>query len=79
MPEPSNGTALVVDDEGEGIPVETGDRVFEAFYRGDSARAEDGAGLGLAISKAIVEAHGGRIWVEEGDPGIRIRFSLLGG
>jgi signal transduction histidine kinase len=65
-----------VDDEGEGIPAEAGDRVFEPFYRGDSARAEEGAGLGLAISKAIVEAHGGKIWLERGDPGTRIRFTL---
>jgi signal transduction histidine kinase len=65
-----------VDDEGEGIPAEAGDRVFEPFYRGDSARAEEGAGLGLAISKAIVEAHGGKIWLERGDPGTRVRFTL---
>src|SRR4051794_14315308 len=71
-----NGVEIEVDDEGEGIPPGSGDRVFEAFYRGDSARAEDGAGLGLAISKAIVEAHGGRIWLEPGAPGTRVRFTL---
>jgi signal transduction histidine kinase len=73
-----NGVEIEVDDEGEGIPSESGERVFEAFYRGDSARAEDGAGLGLAISKAIVEAHGGRIWLEPGAPGTRVRFTLQG-
>jgi signal transduction histidine kinase len=65
-----------VDDEGEGIAPADGDRVFEAFYRGDASRGEDGAGLGLAISKAIVEAHGGRIWLEPGSPGTRVRFTL---
>jgi signal transduction histidine kinase len=68
---------IEIDDEGEGIPPESGDHVFEAFYRGDSSRADGGAGLGLAISKAIVEAHGGRIWLEPGDPGTRIRFTLI--
>jgi signal transduction histidine kinase len=67
---------IEVDDEGEGIPSEAGDRVFEPFYRGDSARAEEGAGLGLAIAKAIVEAHGGRIWLDAGALGTRVRFTL---
>jgi signal transduction histidine kinase len=65
-----------VADDGEGIPEGDGERVFEAFYRGDPSRGEDGAGLGLAISRAIVEAHGGRIWLEDGMPGTRVRFTL---
>jgi signal transduction histidine kinase len=65
-----------VADDGEGIPAGDGERVFEAFYRGDAARGEDGAGLGLAISRAIVEAHGGRIWLEQGSPGTRVHFTL---
>ncbi|HVD86612.1 MAG TPA: HAMP domain-containing sensor histidine kinase [Solirubrobacterales bacterium] len=65
-----------VDDSGEGIAAADGERVFEAFYRGDASRGEEGAGLGLAISKAIVEAHGGRIWLEDGAPGTRVRFTL---
>jgi signal transduction histidine kinase len=67
-----------VADDGEGIPSSDGDRVFEAFYRGDAARGEDGAGLGLAISRAIVEAHGGKIWLEPGSPGTRVHFTLRG-
>jgi signal transduction histidine kinase len=70
------GVEVEVDDSGEGIPAADGERVFEAFYRGDSSRGEDGAGLGLAISKAIVEAHGGRIWLERGEPGTRVHFTL---
>jgi signal transduction histidine kinase len=68
-----------VADDGDGIAPGDRDRVFEAFYRGDEARGEDGAGLGLAISRAIVEAHGGRIWLEDGGPGTRVRFTLGGG
>jgi signal transduction histidine kinase len=71
-----SGVEVEVDDEGEGVPSESAQRVFEPFYRGDSARTEEGAGLGLAISKAIVEAHGGRIWLESGGPGTRVRFTL---
>jgi signal transduction histidine kinase len=71
-----SGVEVEVADSGEGIPAAEGERVFDAFYRGDSARGEDGAGLGLAISRAIVEAHGGRIWLEDADPGTRVRFTL---
>jgi signal transduction histidine kinase len=71
-----SGVEVEVADDGEGIPRADGERVFEAFYRGDDARSEDGAGLGLAISRAIVEAHGGRIWLEDGAPGTSVRFTL---
>jgi signal transduction histidine kinase len=74
---PHGGNVEVeVADDGEGIPEGAGERVFEAFYRGDASRGEDGAGLGLAISRAIVEAHGGRIWLEDATPGTRVRFTL---
>ncbi len=74
---PHGGNVEVeVSDDGEGIPPEDGERVFEAFYRGDASRGEDGAGLGLAISRAIVEAHGGRIWLEDAMPGTRVKFTL---
>jgi signal transduction histidine kinase len=73
-----SGIEVEVDDPGEGIAPADGNRVFEAFYRGDASRGEDGAGLGLTISKAIIEAHGGRIWFEEGSPGTRVRFTLHG-
>ena len=71
-----SGVEVEVADSGEGIPASQSERVFDAFYRGDSARDGDGAGLGLAISRAIVEAHGGRIWLEDADPGTRVRFTL---
>jgi signal transduction histidine kinase len=72
------GVEVEVADDGEGIPSADGERVFEAFYRGDAARGEDGAGLGLAISRAIVEAHGGKIWLEPGTPGTKVHFTLRG-
>jgi signal transduction histidine kinase len=74
---PHGGSVEIeVDDEGAGIPATDAGRVFDAFYRGDASRGEDGAGLGLAIAKAIVETHGGRIWLAPSDQGTRIRFSL---
>lgn len=55
-----------VADTGEGIDSSDLPRVFERFYRGEKSRSRDagGAGLGLAITRGIVEAHGGKIWVE---------------
>lgn len=52
-----------VRDSGPGIPGQSLPRIFERFWRGDPA-ARGGAGLGLSIAKWVVEAHGGRIWVE---------------
>jgi len=72
----AGGVEVEVRDDGDGIPQADGERVFEAFYRGDEAREDDGAGLGLAISRAIVEAHGGRIWLAPSGEGTSIRFTL---
>ena len=50
-----------VSDRGKGVPDDEADRIFEPFQRGDGSRS---SGIGLAICKAIVEGHGGQIWVE---------------
>jgi two-component system sensor histidine kinase KdpD len=54
-----------VADEGPGILPAEREKVFEPFYRGREAPESSGSGLGLAIARAIMTAHGGRIWVEE--------------
>ena len=62
-------------DDGPGLPPGDEERVFEKFYRGPSHQR--GFGLGLAICRAIVTAHGGRIWAENAAPrGAVIRFTL---
>ncbi|MFZ5918862.1 MAG: ATP-binding protein [Chloroflexota bacterium] len=66
---------IAVTDNGPGITPEDLPHVFERFYRGDRSRARQsgGSGLGLAISRKLIEAHGGRMWVES-SPGRGARF-----
>jgi two-component system, OmpR family, sensor histidine kinase SaeS len=66
-----------VEDTGDGLDTTTQVRMFERFWRADPARGSNGAGLGLAIARGLVEAHGGRIWAEEREGGgARVSFTL---
>jgi two-component system sensor histidine kinase KdpD len=66
-----------VADRGPGITPGEEERVFEKFYRGEVVGSAPGAGLGLTICRAVVEAHGGKIWVENrGGGGAAFRFTL---
>ena len=74
---PGNYALLTVTDTGSGIPHQFMQRIFEQFFRVPDQKSETGAGLGLAIAKEIVEAHGGKIDVvsQEGK-GTTFSFTL---
>lgn len=76
--EPAGQWARVtVADTGPGIPEDVRGKVLERFYRADNSRQAQGSGLGLALVKAIVQLHEGRIVLEDNEPGLRVRIDLL--
>jgi signal transduction histidine kinase len=61
---------FLVADDGPGVPPEYGDRIFDHFYRAETARARDGgSGLGLSIAKGLTERNRGRLELVEAGPG----------
>ena len=62
-------------DHGQGIPQDELPRLFRRYYRANTSGKRQGLGLGLYISRGLVEAHGGRIWVES-EIGVGSRFSF---
>jgi two-component system sensor histidine kinase KdpD len=73
----AGGVEVTVSDRGEGLLPGEEQRVFDKFYRARPEGATGGAGLGLAICRAIIEAHGGRIAAENRtDGGVCFRFDL---
>ncbi len=70
---------IAVVDNGEGIPAEQLAHVFERFYRGDTARNREhsGSGIGLTISRAIIDSHGGTITAASDGPGHGARFEIV--
>ncbi len=73
----AEGVRVTVEDTGEGLTPAESARMFERFWRADRSRTTPGAGLGLAIARGLVEAHGGRIWAEgRSGGGTRVSFTL---
>ena len=69
---PVGSVEVTVSDTGKGLPEGAAEKCFEPFFTTKS----DGLGLGLGISRSIIEAHGGRLWTEPQTEGARFRFSL---
>ena len=68
-----NDTCIGIQDTGPGLSSETLSRLFEPFY----TTKPNGMGLGLAICRSIIEAHGGRLWADANEPrGAVFRFTL---
>lgn len=74
--EQEDGVELSVTDAGPGIPEEERHAVFDRFRSGDDRRTATNRGLGLAFCKIAVEAHGGRIWIEDAAPGTSFRIKI---
>ena len=73
------GVELSIQDQGPGVPSELRDRIFDPFVQAERSQQDltrTGRGLGLAFCRLVAEAHGGRIWIEDGSPGAIFKFVL---
>jgi signal transduction histidine kinase len=67
---------LIIADDGPGVPIVHQKRIFERFYRVDTARKTPGDGLGLSLVFAIAELHDGLVWAVDNQPGLKVVFEL---
>jgi signal transduction histidine kinase len=67
---------ILIADSGPGIPIAEHDKVLDRFYRLDHARSQPGSGLGLALVKAVVDQHGGKLRIGDNRPGLRVTLEL---
>ena len=72
----SEAVHVLVSNQGPQVPQEHLERIFDKFFRITAAERVTGTGLGLSICKGIIEAHGGRIWVENVHDGVAFNFTL---
>jgi signal transduction histidine kinase len=68
----AGGSAIIVADEGPGIPVEDREKIFRRFYRREQSRTSPGSGLGLSLVAVIAGLHGAQIQTEDNAPGFRV-------
>ncbi len=75
--ENERSVTATVSDNGVGVPVEYKDKIFKRFFRVPRKRRQPGSGLGLSIARAIIERHGGEIWLDlKAERGAAFRFTL---
>ena len=67
---------IVVSDRGPGVPGPERDRVLSRFVRLEASRSEPGSGLGLSLVAAVARLHGGKLRLEDNEPGLRVVLSL---
>jgi two-component system sensor histidine kinase KdpD len=72
----ADAVRISIEDDGPGLPPGDPEALFAKFYRGSTESAVGGVGLGLAICRAVVNLHGGRIWAERLPKGAAFRFKL---
>ena len=81
MPERTSASCVRIADSGRGIPESQRDQIFEPFVQGsgEQALSRRGRGLGLTFCRLAIEAHGGKIWVEDAQPGAMFCVRLPNG